>query len=96
MNGSPGSRQPPYYPGGSPESEVLGYLLRNPEARDTAMGIREWWLTQRQWPAAQVEATLERLVKDGLLMADHCQDGHTYYSLDPAKQSELRSFFIQG
>ena len=62
---------------------VLEYLAANPEAKDTARGIGEWWLLKQRiaYSSADVEAALAGLVAEGKLQAHLGADGQTIYSL---------------
>jgi hypothetical protein len=74
--------------------EVLGYLLQHPEAQDTAEGIAEWWLLDRQVGRvmAEVKAALAGLVARGFLVARRSGDGHTHYSLNREKEREVQRY----
>jgi hypothetical protein len=56
--------------------EILAYLFKNPDARDTKVGIAGWWLLtqhiereiQRQTP--KVEKALDELVNRKLIIAE--------------------------
>jgi len=50
---------------------VLGYLCSHPEAKDTAMGVRKWWLSGEGIEADRdvVRGSLDYLVKRGWLTA---------------------------
>lgn len=56
--------------------EILAYLFKNPDARDTKVGIAGWWLLtqhiereiQRQTP--KVEKALDELVSKKLIIAE--------------------------
>jgi len=62
---------------------VLDYLAANPDAKDTARGIREWWLAKPgiEYSSTQVEAALAELVYERKLQAHVGADGQTIYSL---------------
>jgi hypothetical protein len=80
--------------------EILAYLFKNPDARDTKVGIAGWWLLtqhiereiQRQTP--KVEKALEELVNQELIIAEdpsnYSSKGHqTYYRLNHHKRKEI-------
>jgi hypothetical protein len=48
--------------------EILAYLIKHPEAKDSLAGIRLWWLEEPdQWSDKDVRRAAEALVKRGLL-----------------------------
>jgi hypothetical protein len=61
--------------------QILAYLARNPHARDTRDGIRQWWLpTSAATSPKAVEAALRELVEKGHLSESEGPDGHVHYS----------------
>jgi hypothetical protein len=78
--------------------EVLDYLVQHPQARDTMEGIVEWWLLEQRIRSAiaEVEAALRDLVSRDFVIARECQDGHTYYGLNRAKEREIRRHLRTG
>ena len=73
--------------------QVLGYLLRHPEAQDTVEGIAEWWLLERRVEQALMIVTevLTDLVSKEFLMATRAEDGRVYYRLNRTREREIRS-----
>ena len=63
-------------------AEVLRYISRHPGAADTAEGIERWWLPDgiAAHRAAELEAALERLVRDGVLARRRLPDGRVLYA----------------
>lgn len=63
--------------------EILDYLVRNPEAKDTATGIVQWWLTEQhvRQTLRDVKAAVKSLVEQGLVLESRAPDGRTYFSL---------------
>lgn len=48
--------------------EILAYLIKHPEAKDSLAGIRLWWLEEPdQWSDKDVRRAAEALVERGLL-----------------------------
>ncbi len=48
--------------------EILAYLIKHPEAKDSLAGIRLWWLEEPdRWSDKDVSRAAEALVKRGLL-----------------------------
>lgn len=65
----------------SPAPEILDYLARHPEARDTIDGILSWWVLEaciRKW-APKISNTVALLVERGLLEESQSADGRRYY-----------------
>ena len=60
---------------------VTAHLERHPNARDTARGVRDWWLPSelRGVPVDKVERVLRRLVADGRLWAFVSNAGDTQF-----------------
>lgn len=59
---------------------IAAYLARHPRARDTADGIRMWWLDDPgATSAGEVERTLDRLVGQGIMARTMLADGQTVY-----------------
>jgi hypothetical protein len=51
------------------ESDIISYLMKNPEAKDTAEGIAQFWLPPHHQSVAleEVERVLDELVKESKL-----------------------------
>lgn len=65
---------------------IKTYLAGNPRARDTADGIRLWWLGD--WASAtlaEVEQALDDLVRQGILSRVTLIDGRTIYGVAAAR-----------
>jgi len=75
------------------EDEILRYLARHPEARDTLKGIVEWWVLEQriECTAAEVKSGLEKLVARNLVMVRHSRDCRTYYGAIP-KRADCEEF----
>jgi hypothetical protein len=69
---------------GSIAEQVLSYLSRHPEAKDTIEGITEWWLLEQRIHVAEmvVKKALADLVDRGLIVQNRAGDGKVYYSLN--------------
>lgn len=62
------------------EADILHYVARHPEAKDTVEGVAEWWLEPpSRASVAEVKAALEQLVAQGRMAADQKADGRIYY-----------------
>jgi hypothetical protein len=67
----------------SPAPEILAYLARHPNARDTEEGILGWWVHEayiHEW-APKIAETLLLLVERGILEMEKRADGHVFYHL---------------
>ncbi len=71
---------------------VLAYLRTNPNAKDTAEGVEQWWL--RRWGAdfdqTGVTEALEHLVQRGWLTVRGSLSGHRLYGLNQTRRIELQ------
>ncbi len=59
------------------QSEVLAYLKEHPEAKDTAEGIRQWWLFHRmaKYSQEKVELALQQLAEGQQIEVHKLGDG---------------------
>ena len=64
--------------------KLLAYWAKHPEAFGTVESIVEWWVLEQQIGEAvhDVEATLNELVKRGLVIRCRNPDGRTLYRLN--------------
>jgi Fe2+ or Zn2+ uptake regulation protein len=64
-------------------AQILSYLRRHPEAKDTLEGITEWWLLEQRVSVtkAEVKNALADLLNRGLIVQHEVMGGKTYYSL---------------
>jgi Fe2+ or Zn2+ uptake regulation protein len=72
-------------------NEILGYLMRHPDANDTVKGIVEWWLLEQriEQSVAQVTAALAELAASGLILANQGADGQVHYRVNRNKQADI-------
>jgi len=61
---------------------VADHLERYPNARDTAQGVRDWWLPAdlRRTPVEEVERVLAAMVERGELEALPSASGETHFA----------------
>src|SRR5215510_1404482 len=64
-------------------SEILQYLIDNPNAQDTLDGIVTWWLLERtiRRRTVLVKEVLDNLVADRLVIAQKGADSQTHYKI---------------
>ena len=64
---------------------ILEHLRRFPNARDTARGVRDWWVGPELDDASltEVEWALQRLVAAGHVVAVPTPDGGTLFAKAP-------------
>jgi hypothetical protein len=60
--------------------EILAYLAKHPEAKDTPGGIRQWWLDEPDcFSDKEVRMVAEELVERGLLRVWEAGPGSTIF-----------------
>lgn len=74
--------------------EILRYVVRHPEAKDTLKGIEKWWLSgsEGQGGKLSTEEALNRLVAKGWLTARCSPQSETIYFLNEDRLSEIIAF----
>jgi hypothetical protein len=74
--------------------EILLYLIEHPDAKDTAAGIRQWWLATNQGERGSdvVKAVLDLLVARGWLTVRRTISFKRLYGLNQARMEEIRTF----
>ncbi len=77
--------------------EILAYLVENPEAQDTLVGIVEWWLLEQQIKrqTARVKKALAELVSKGLILERKGKDSRTHYRINRRKYKEIQVLLKQ-
>jgi hypothetical protein len=73
--------------------EILQYLIDHPNAQDTLKGIVTWWLLERtiRHRTALVKEVLDKLVADGLVIAQQGSDSQTHYKIDLRRRRKIIS-----
>jgi hypothetical protein len=73
--------------------EILQYLIDHPNAQDTLKGIVTWWLLERtiKHRTALVKEVLDKLVADGLVIAQQGTDSQTHYKIDRRRRRKIIS-----
>ena len=74
--------------------EILRYVVRHPEAKDTLKGIEKWWLSGSKSRGGKLstEEALNFLVAQGWLNARGSPQSETIYFLNEDRLSEIISF----
>jgi hypothetical protein len=74
--------------------QILEYLAENPSAGDTADGIVQWWLIERQLIEARraVESALQLLVERDWVTTTTARDSRLHYRLNQHKTREIHQF----
>jgi hypothetical protein len=75
------------------QRDVLAYVLAHPDARDSADGIRNWWLTGalRGIAAAEVRRALDELVRRRWISMTG-REPYTSYGVERDRLGEIRTF----
>jgi hypothetical protein len=74
----------------SPAREILDYLARHPEAKDTLDGIY-WWILDaciREW-YPKIASSVAQLVESGFLIEEPAPGGKIFYSISAQYRAEL-------
>jgi hypothetical protein len=71
--------------------EILRYLMKHPEAKDTIEGIAKWWIERerRQPTLKEVERALSFLLSKDLILQTQRKGLPPYYGLNPQKLEEI-------
>ena len=77
--------------------EILQYLIDHPNAQDTLQGIVTWWLLERtiKHRTALVKEVLNKLVVDGLIIAQQGSDSQTHYKINRRRRKKIVSLLQQ-
>jgi hypothetical protein len=71
--------------------EILRYLERYPDAKDTLDGIAQWWIrcAQKKYLRGEVERAVAFLLAKGLLLELRRQGVPPYYQLNPQQREAI-------
>jgi hypothetical protein len=79
-------------------SEILSYLLKNPDAGDTLEGIARFWTSRQRinLMVVDVQDALKGLVDEGIvrerfLRAPDGRNTQRYYQLDPSRKRDIEA-----
>ena len=70
--------------------EILRYLVKNPKAQDPLKHIVKWWLLDR-YQTKLVEEVLNKLVADGLVIAQEVSPSQTLYKMNRRRRRRIIS-----
>ena len=70
--------------------QIHRYLMKHQQAEDTLDGIIHWWLLEEKLVAARttVQAAVNHLVRQGLVLKRQGEDGTIYFRLNPRPDSD--------
>ena len=70
---------------------ILYYLYRNPDAKDTLEGITRWWLLQERidQKLEEVASCLDFLVSKGFIIEKTIDNKRKYYQVNREKLKEI-------
>ena len=73
---------------------ILGYLCSHPHAKDTAEGVRNWWLASERISvdADDVRGSLDYLVRLGWMSMSNGKAGDAVYGLKMNRRQVLQRF----
>ena len=71
---------------------ILGYLYAHPDARDTSVGIRTWWLCGEDADADSVQSALDELLLSGWITRSGTSSNHPMYGLNQTRRTALQQF----
>ncbi len=73
--------------------ELLTYLAEHPEAQDTLVGVMHWWLLkqQTQYSQPQVQAALEQLLIQDLLVVRQAHDKQIRYAVNQQRFADIQA-----
>jgi hypothetical protein len=73
---------------------ILRYLDANPEARDTAEGIAQWWL-RKEWIERKIEDVqhaIQSLTNRGFILEEpNTGAGNTLYRVNPYQRDAIKT-----
>jgi hypothetical protein len=78
--------------------EILAYLSKHPDAKDTLEGVVEWWLLEQQITrrTADVREAISELVNRGLLIQSKSKGAPTFFRINKRRADEISDLLKQG
>jgi len=71
--------------------EILRYLVKHPDAKDTIEGILKWWLPDgRVWKRGEVHEALNLLTSKGLLTRRGTVPSKEIYGMNRDRLGEIK------
>jgi hypothetical protein len=77
--------------------QILGYLSRHPQAKDTREGIAAWWIQHQRVELAvhRVVLALELLARQNFVLEATGPDRRRYYTINPRRLAEIARFLSE-
>lgn len=74
--------------------QILHYLMRHPDAKDTMTGILRWWLPREgvERKEEEVQEALDTLVARGWVTTRQTTPSQSLYWLNQEKLEEIKAF----
>jgi hypothetical protein len=81
-------------PGGQVIREILQYLIKNPDAKDTLEGIHKWWLPKGHSKQGrdEVQKAVDWLISKGWLTERGTIPSKEIYGINRDRLSEIKRF----
>jgi hypothetical protein len=80
--------------GEQPIREILQYLIKNPDAKDTLDGIYRWWLPKehREWGREEVRKAVDMLTSKGWLTKRGTIPSKEIYGINRDRLQDIENF----
>ena len=74
--------------------ELLHYLIKHPDAKDTIEGILRWWLpdSHRDWGEEEVQQAVDFLTSKAWITARNVTASQKVYGLNKDKILEIKEY----
>lgn len=73
--------------------EILEYLIRHPDAKDTVEGILKWWLdSDAEWEKDEVQQALDLLSARGWLTRRETTPAQAVYGVNKDQIETIKKF----
>lgn len=76
--------------------DILHYLMKNPDAKDTIDGILKWWVPKKiviEQEKSKVQEALGILVEKGFITEWKTGSSQKYYGMTENQLEEIKNFF---
>ena len=74
--------------------QILMYLIKNPDAKDTVDGVKHWWTSETHYQAKDVEQALDELVARGWVTKR--VSTRSVFGLNKERIPEIERFLKEG